>query len=341
MMMTRPAPFMFPLIVADVGGTNARFAFLASADAPLSAVVTVPTAHSPDFAETVMEAVRLGGWERPRSLILAVAGAINGQESELNNSQTSQGRLRIAAREMKQRLRLTDGLLLNDFEALAMALPELCEADCKVLRDRPKRPGHMLVVGSGTGLGVGTLLQTPQGWFVIGSQGGHLQLPVRSVLLGDVLNASGIPHWTGDEILSGRGLLGLYRGCVAVAGKKVEIGRPADISGLLASGDVLARQAVDMFAELLTGFAASLTLVALPEGGTFIGGGLAPRFASHFTPDLAEKMFRPGGEGAVVLDQFRLSLITAENPAFLGLAALARRPADYPLDHKARRWRVA
>jgi glucokinase len=338
--MNGPRPFQFPMLLADIGGTNARFAFLEEADAPLSAIITVPTAFSPDFAESVHEAVRLGSWSKPNSVILAVAGALNGQEAELNNSQTAHGRLKISAQKLKQQLRLTDGLLINDFEALAMAMPTFCPDDYQVLRDRPKRLGHMLVVGAGTGLGVGNLLHTPQGWFVVGSQGGHLQLAINAPETRAILQASDIPYWTGDEILSGRGLLGLYRGCCGVAGVAFDAKSPADVSAALASGDPQAIRAVELFAELHLGFAAAQTLITLPEGGVFIGGGLAPRFAKHFTPELTEKAFRPGGEGAVVLENFRVSLITAANPAFIGLAALARKPSDYPLDHATRRWRA-
>jgi glucokinase len=337
--MSQPRPFQFPLLVADIGGTNARFAFLEEVDAPLSAIITIPTAFSHDFAETVREALRSGGWSKPKSVILAVAGALDGQDSELNNSQTAKGRLKITALMLKQQLRLTDGLLINDFEALSMALPELCPDDYKLLRDRPKRLGHMLVVGAGTGLGVGNLLHTPQGWFVVGSQGGHLQLAINAPETRAILQASGIPHWTGDEILSGRGLLGLYRGCCGVAGVACDAVSPADVSAALANGDPQATRAVDLFAELHLGFAASQALITLPQGGVFIGGGLAPRFVNHFTTERAETAFRPGGEGAVVLENYRVSLITASNPAFIGLAALARKPSDYPLDHQARRWR--
>ncbi len=210
--------FPYPCLVADVGGTNARFASVESRVSPLSPAIHLQTGLHEEFAETVEVAIAAGGFARPRSLLLAAAGVVEGHSVALTNAITLKGLLCLDGRHLANRLGLEQGLLLNDFEALSLSLPFL-PADGlqslgggQAITDAPR-----IVIGPGTGLGVGALVPQGERFFALASEGGHVGIgPVTPAdfalwpFLGK--NQSGGDRLSGDDILSGRGLTRLYRG---------------------------------------------------------------------------------------------------------------------------------
>ena len=115
-----------PWLVADIGGTNARFGWVEGAGGEVAQVVSIPTAGHAGPAAAVATYLRqradaLGAQYRaPRAAAFAVATALTGDRVALTNSGWD-----FSRRDLQQALGLEALLLLNDFEALAMSLPRL------------------------------------------------------------------------------------------------------------------------------------------------------------------------------------------------------------------------
>ncbi len=145
--------FPFPALVADIGGTNVRFAVQADPKGSLSEAVHLKTWDYPNLAEAIEAAIpKLP--VKPRSVIACGAGPVEGRELKLTNAPW-----RINGPDVAKRLGLGQGLLLNDFEAQALSLPIIDEEGARLDRSAEVRRARTRrsFSGPGTGLGVAAL----------------------------------------------------------------------------------------------------------------------------------------------------------------------------------------
>lgn len=155
--------FPFPILIGDIGGTNARFALLTDAYGEPKQLAPIRTG---DFA-TIEEAMQKGILDKtsvqPRSAILAVAGPIKGDEIPLTNAGWV-----IRPKDMLASLGLEDVLVINDFEAQALAIAAPADQDVVQIGGGAVRPFHSRVVlGPGTGLGVAGLVYAQHTWIPV------------------------------------------------------------------------------------------------------------------------------------------------------------------------------
>ncbi|SDJ76370.1 glucokinase [Nonomuraea jiangxiensis] len=306
--------FDLPWLVADIGGTNARFGLVTTPGARPSNVAVL---HGSDY-ETLPEAVAAylaehAGGVRPGAACLALAGPIDGDHYRLTNS-TWAG----SARD----LGVPYAMLLNDFAALAVSLPHL-DADDLVSLGGPA-PGHGVkaVLGPGTGLGVGGLVPTEHGWTPIPGEGGHVTVPAvepREQEIVRVLQEQGPAHVVAEHVLSGPGLERLYRALAQVNGVAAPGLTASDIVAKL--DDPLCAETVDVFCGMLGCFAGNVALTLGARGGVYLGGGVLPRIVervrtSSFRPRFAANPDMPG-----YLADIGTALIVAPQPALTGAAA--------------------
>jgi glucokinase len=335
--------FPYPCLLADVGGTNARFAMVETPGGPMSPMLRLESGGDADFAVTVRRALETGGFPAPRSFLLAVAGPVHDRRAVLTNAATSRGALVIDGLSLTGRLGLEQGLLLNDFEALCLALPFL-EADglMPLGAGDPASGGAMAVVGPGTGLGVGALLRHGAVWLPVASEGGHVGIGPESTEDVALWPHLGDGLISGEDLLSGRGLTRLYRAVASMRSSAVLDDEPAAITArALAGQDRLAIETMELFFRLLARFASDMALVFGATGGIFIGGGIAPRFRDWAW--LASGAFaaavRDRGRASGYLAHIPIQLITAPDAALQGLAAVAANPDGFALDFDQRCWR--
>ena len=129
MVETQPAPTLasesapFPWLLADVGGSNARFAWMSGPGQVPQHVRTLAVAEHPqlvDAARAYLSGLAVSGLiaagEQPASAALAVATAVTGDSVRFTNSAWS-----FSQRELAQQLRLRTLVVLNDFEAWCLA----------------------------------------------------------------------------------------------------------------------------------------------------------------------------------------------------------------------------
>ncbi len=329
--------FSFPALLADIGGTNARFALLANQNAALTPVLRLRTGDHADFAAAAQSAIAASGWPRPRSLLVGAAGPVIDRAVTLTNA-----RWRIDGPALANGMSLDQGLLLNDFETLAIALPALGPADLAPIGSFAPGTGNRLVIGPGTGLGVGALAEADGRLLPLPSEGGHVALSAASEDERAILRRLGLPTGRGraEALLAGPGLPPIYRavssgrGAEAAAPDAAEIIRRA-----LAGGDPVAATAVQTQLSLLARFAGDMALTFMATGGVFLAGGVLPRLAGLIDHRRFRAEFSDNEAHAEMLSRLPIWLITAPEPAFAGLAALARRPGTYILKYAERLWR--
>ena len=311
--------FDLPWLVADIGGTNARFGLVTSSGArPANVAVLAGSDY-----ETLPEAVAAylaehAGGVRPGAACLAVAGPIDGDRYRLTNSAWA-GSVRD--------LDVPYAVLLNDFEALAVSLPHL-EGDDLISLGGPE-PGHGVkaVLGPGTGLGVGGLVPAEHGWTPIPGEGGHVTVPVvdrRELEIVQVLQSQGLPHVVAEHVLSGPGLVRLHRALAQVNGVAAPDLTASDIVARL--DDSLCAETVEVFCGMLGSFAGNVALTLGARGGVYLGGGVLPRIVERVRTSSFRTRFAANPDMAHYLEAIGTALIVAPQPALTGAAAwLAQR----------------
>jgi glucokinase len=335
--------FPYPCLLADVGGTNARFAMVETPGGPMSPMLRLRSGAEADFSVTVRCALETGGFPAPRSFLLAVAGPVQKRRAVLTNAATSRGALVIDGPVLSGQLGLDQGLMFNDFEALCVALPYLgAEGLMPLGAGDAVSGGAMAVVGPGTGLGVGALLRHGAVWMPVASEGGHVGLGPESTRDFTLWQHLGSGLISAEDLLSGRGLTRLYHAVASTRSFAVLDDAPAAITErALAKEDRLAVETMELFFGLLARFAGDMALVLGASGGIFIGGGIAPRFREWewLTSGAFAAAARDRGRASGYLADIPIQLITAPDAALQGLAAVAANPDGFALDFDQRCWR--
>lgn len=320
----------YPCLVADVGGTNARFAWLAAQGEPVSHVTILPVqdhAGPAAAARAYLAAleVQLGGaMAAPRAMALAVATAVAGDRVELTNGHWSFSRAQLCAD-----LGLTTLLVLNDFEALALSLPRLQASQLRfwpgVQMAASVPPGSaMAVIGPGTGLGVAGVLRLRQAWVALAGEGGHATLAAANAFEAELLAhvRRDYAHVSAERLLSGIGLPVLHAAVAAVRGQAVaELLTAAQIveRGLAGSCGICS-QTLDAFCALLGGFAGNVALTLGARAGVYIGGGIVPRLGERFFASEFRARFEAKGRFEPYLQAIPTALITDTLAALSGAA---------------------
>ena len=329
----------FPVLVGDIGGTNARFALLVDSYAEPKEFPIVATA---DFA-TIDEAIQTMILDRtsvqPRTAVLAVAGPVDGDEIDLTNCDWV-----VRPRQMLAGLGLEEVIVVNDFEAQALAVVALGEEHMvKVGPGIAEAAASRVVLGPGTGLGVAGLVYARRMWFPVQGEGGHMDMGPRTPRDFEVF-----PHLetiegriSGEQILCGRGLVNLYRAVATADGRTPTLATPAEItSAALDGSDAVAVEALEMFCVCLGRIAGDLALVFMSRGGVYLTGGIAQKIVPFLLRSGFRAAFEDKAPHGALLRAMPVYVITHPMAALSGLAAFARTPARFGVETGGRRWRA-
>lgn len=321
----RAQALALPWLVADVGGTNARFGWVEDTSLKVTHVQTLPVAEHQgpaDAAKAYLESLQRGS-DRPMALprrsAWALATALDGDWVELTN-----GHWRFSRQALMQSLGLLELRLLNDFEALALSLPHLQPSQLRAHGARPRAQGMLAVIGPGTGLGVAGVVQTAQGWKALAGEGGHATLAAtddhEAQVLAEVRRH--FEHVSAERLLSGIGLPVLYRAvCVVAAETGRDLSTPQIVEAGTQGTDPLCRRTLDLFCALLGSFAGNVALTLGARGGVYIGGGIVPRLGERFFQSNFREKFEAKGRFRGYLSDIPTALITDTLAALTGAAA--------------------
>jgi glucokinase len=307
-------------LVADIGGTNVRFA-LADPRGRLRAVRTFAVADFPGPAAAVR--VYLAAVEaRPRRVAFAVASPVLGDRITLTNHPWS-----FSRRALKHALGVSELAVINDFQAIALALPCLSgRALQKVGGGVPVRDAPKAAIGPGTGLGVAALVPCDGGWRALPTEGGHVTMAAFNKTEAEVLQVLGrdLGHVSAEKVLSGPGLQNLHRALSRIAGlAEAPAPDPAAIAErALHRSCPVCVEALQMFAAMLGTVASNLALSIGARGGVYIAGGIVPRLGAWFARSPFRARFESKGRFGDYLKAIPTYVVGAPEPALSGLATL-------------------
>lgn len=315
-----------PRLVADIGGSNARFGWIGAPGARASHVqkLAVPDHACPASAvRAYLDRLSrsLGpAYRPPRHAALAVATPVVADEIRFTNSHWS-----FSRRQLQMDLELRSLQVLNDFEALALSLPHLGPEQLRAHGALPQARGMLAVVGPGTGLGVAGLVQTRSGWQALPGEGGHATLAAGDDFEAEVLRAARRhhAHVSAERLLSGIGLPTLHRAVADVLGQPAAAPLAAEqvVERGRDGGDAVCARSLDTFCALLGSFAGNVALTLGTRGGIFIGGGIVPRIADRFFASTFRTRFESKGRMTPYLQAIPTALITDTLVALTGAAA--------------------
>jgi len=214
--------------------------------------------------------------------------------------------------------------LLNDFEAVAHALPALRPADLRLHGSDKFGAGTRLVLGPGTGLGVAAWLSSAGG-VVLAGEGGHARLAPgnarEAALLTRLADQEGFV--AAEDLLSGPGLLRLHRILCVEAGLAPACHEASEVWQQWLAGNAIARTAVALFTTFLGRYAGDLALAFGATGGVYLAGGIVPGWGEHFDLTRFRDGFEAKGRCRDYLAAIPSATITRPNPALLGMATHA------------------
>jgi len=304
-------------LVADIGGTNARFAMVADGDkAPLEprnlAVADYPTIV--DAINAYLEQVGLG---MPYQAAISVASPVTGDQLNMTNHTWS-----FSVRETRAALGLRHLKVLNDYTALALALPVLTESEYRQVGGGEALAGFpMAVIGPGTGLGVSGAVHAGKHWIPLEGEGGHVSYGPVNAREQQIIERlrENHKHVSAELLVSGSGLALIYASiCLLERGEAIKL-RPGEVSSLALGGeDSLATEALEIFCGILGTVAGNLALTMGARGGIYIGGGIVPKVIDFFTASIFRDRFEQHGRLTDYLCRIPTYVIDTAYPAFIG-----------------------
>jgi len=259
--------------------------------------------------------------DRPTRAALAVAAPITGDEVQMINIDW-----RFSQGELKDTLRLKRLEVVNDFAAIAWAMPLLTPADVVRIGGGESVPRTTLAaLGPGSGLGVSALVPAADGWALMTGEGGHVSMPAATreeqdviALLRDRFDG----HCSAERVLSGPGLVNLYVALAELAGRGRPTVTPEDVTNLARQSEPLARKTLAMFFAMLGTVATNLAVTTGARGGVYIAGGIVPRLVEQLAKSEFRARFEAKGRYRQYLAAIPTHVITAPLPAFRGLKYL-------------------
>jgi glucokinase len=310
-----------PRLIADIGGTYARFT-LETAPGVFECTATLRCADHADFRAAVSAYLGTLPVERIAHAGVAIANPVEGDEVRMTNYHWQ-----FSIEAMREKLGFDTLVVVNDFTALAMALPRLGLADRRQVGGGAARERSVIgILGSGSGLGVSGLIPADDGWIALGTEGGHASFAPRDERELAILAFArqSLPHVSFERLLSGPGLELMYRALADRAGKRAAEGlsAPEITRRALAGSDAVCADTLDAFCAMLGTAAANLAVTLGALGGIYIGGGIVPRLGATFDRSRFRQRFEDKGRFSAYLAQIPTWVITAEHATFQGVAAI-------------------
>jgi glucokinase len=307
-------------LLADIGGTNVRFALVPEGSSEPQQEANMLCADFRGLEEAVRFYLSSVGVQVVTEAAFDVATAVTGDFIKLTNSPWA-----FSIEQTRRALGLTRLLVINDFTALALAVPLLPSQALRKVGGGAAVPGAPLaVIGPGTGLGVSGLLPQGTDWIPIQGEGGHTAFSPMDAREDAVLALlrERFGHVSTERVASGPGLVNLYESLCALDRVVIRALKPEHVSDAGLSGsDPQCAEAVHMFCAILGTAAANLVITLGARGGLYIGGGIVPQLGDYFAGSAFRTRLEHKGRFSKYMAEVPAWVILAENPALHGLAA--------------------
>jgi len=311
-------------LIADIGGTNARFALVEQGGTTPQHERTLSCANYRTLVDAVLAYLEDVAQPMPDTASLAIATPVSKDRVVMTNHIWD-----LSVEETRKGLGLKSLKVLNDYTALALALPHLKNDDFyKVGSGAMIDKQTMALLGPGTGLGVSGAICAGDYWLPLQSEGGHISygpLNDRETAVIDIIRKHH-DFVSAESLVSGPGLVLLYESITKCDGGEHELLSPEQISSkALNRVDVSAEEAVAMFCGILGTIAGNLALTLGARGGVFVGGGIVPKLGDYFDSSPFRSRFENNGRFSQYLSEISTNVIISKYPALTG-AAVAVQP---------------
>jgi glucokinase len=323
-----------PVLLADIGGTHARFALAdPAATHPLlgDTGAAYPVERFPSLADAARhylehsEAVADGA--SVRSAVMAVAGPVRDGQARMTNHPWV-----VSAERLGNALGFADVALVNDFVAQAMAIRQFRDGDVHPIggpapppSTPPGRGTTSVIVGAGTGLGVGVLVANGARWLALATEAGHTSFapgtPQEIGILEQLSREFG--RVSNERLASGAGLVNLHRALGALAGEDPGNPAPEDVTAGAAAGDRRCEHAVDAFCAIFGAIAGDLVLAYGAWHGAYLSGGLVPPLLPALRRSGFRQRFEGKGRYAPAMAAVPTLAVVHPQPGLLGAAVIA------------------
>ena len=321
-------------LLADIGGTNARFALeLAPGKLELIEVLackdwpTLGAAMRAYLARPSVVAATAASGAPIRHAAIAIANPVHGDYVRMTNHHWE-----FSTEALRREVGLDILLVVNDFTALARSLPHLGEHKRQVGGGVAQPDAPLALLGAGTGLGVSGLIPCNGTWTALRSEGGHVSFAPTNEKEVAILQFAWreFKHVSFERFLSGAGVELLYRALADLAGRPGERLDAAEISRRALGNECpLCHEVLDTFCGMLGTVASNLAITLGAAGGVYIGGGIVPRLGKRFDSSPFRVRFEQKGRFNGYLASVPTYVITAAYPAFVGVSAiLAEKLSD-------------
>jgi glucokinase len=308
-------------IVADIGGTNARFACAAAGSNTLEHIQTLQCADHPGIEQALRTYLAEIGMSPANlaAVCLAIAGPVEQDLIRLTNNPWTFSRTQLASALG------CNVYIINDFFAQASCL-SVVGADELQWWGAP-RPGGgrvRVVLGPGTGLGVAGISGDGE---IMPTEGGHIAFAPANKHELQVLELlwKQFERVSVERLLSGPGLSTLFEANATLADKSVEPADPAAITQRAQQGDALCLQTIRDFLDILANVAGDYALGMGARDGVYLTGGILPKLGTLLDRARFRQRFEAKGRMQPYCANTPLALITAENTGLRGSLAALRR----------------
>jgi len=314
-----------PRLLADIGGTHARFASQAAPGQPLVETGRYACADFPSLEDALRHHLQERGLEKPRDVAIGIATPITGDHVAMTNNPWA-----FSIDAMKHSLGAQRLLVINDFTALALSLSALPAESFTPIgpvgRSQAVAGAPLALLGAGTGLGVSGLLPAGHAWVPLAGEGGHVTIAATTAGEEALLRVlrERFTHVSAERVLSGQGIENLYRALVELQGVQPALNNAREIGVAAREGrDALAVQALQHFSAFLGQAAGNLALTLGARGGVYVGGGIVPQLGAAFDQGLFRQNFEAKGRFANYLSAIPTLLVQASDEAALLGASVA------------------
>ncbi len=278
------------ILIADIGGTNARFGYK---NHRLNQIAFIKTFKCNDF-KTIDECINLYLTKCKVNFthaVFAVAGPCHKDKVEFSNNNW-----KFSKNKILETFRLKSLLVVNDFVGQALSFSDFffykkANITKKILQNfqliqinkgNDIISSNMLVTGPGTGLGACTLIENNGEIIPIEGEGGNINFAPQNKIEFELLNfyQKQIGYVSFEDVLSGKGLENIYKFLKTKNNYKKSTASAEKIRNEAVKGDYLAKESVKLMLSILGTFVSTIILINNCKNSVILSGGVIEKLYS-------------------------------------------------------------
>ncbi|GAB3480701.1 glucokinase [Marinomonas epiphytica] len=313
-------------LIADLGGTNARFALVPIHQFTPEAVKVFPCENYSSFFDAVEAYIESSEVDMANidAVVLAIAGPVNQEVIRFSNNPWSFTREQVQTFFGESK----SVALLNDYDALGHALQVIPDSELVAIGDTQHldKAQPAWVLGPGTGLGVSCVIPKFDGPnYILPGEGGHVDLSACTPVEDAILSFLRKRHHrvSAERVLSGMGLENIYEALVWQEGKQARLTAPEIGKAVKAGNDPIAKAALEQFFVFLGRVVGDLALTVEARGGVYITGGIVPRYVNEILASGFREAMQDKGRMKAYVTPIPTFVVMSEYPGLMGCACYA------------------